>query len=674
MELIFIYIKNYRTFQDQAIYLTNKFQVSVDEQGIKIVKNENYQKIFPDHITNVNVILGKNASGKTSLLNLVGDRMCFRPDVEAERYSEDYIMKRSLEGEEKDEYFFIYHLKNNLYKEGIFLLEGNISSFKNLICEGGHPLEFYDSFRNGQWKLIECILQEGRLHYHNHVESKNKLEYKQHHYKSTRGEVILYFENKKAETVLKNYDDRVFFDENCYSLGRRYCKTKEDSIYKQVQLIQHSGSELYQNECYTLVLDFTPYVHKSAERDHCDVSQFCEFIETWEILDQLKFLLLATDLCYLCKYTDHICSGFCKPRVSPVDVIQNNCILLWGKTQWDKSPEESIKMCNETLNYIYNSVVAFYDKVNNNETFYNSFLKRVALIRKTQEVITTLSLECQQADADITFLRMVLKIKFSKKTDLASFEEFFTVIKDNYHDWDDSNFPVPCHEVFPVVEFLSEGEMTFLSYFTAIKEQIEQFTNGKEYYILLLDEIEQSMHPEMCRRFLNDLMKFLKNYPNKTFQIIISSHSPFLISDLPCSSVIRLKKNDGASIALCNKASAPTFGQNIHTILKNDFFLSHTCGEYALSMMKKIATFLDENNHGVEKFLQDEFNITIKEEEGLVFFQSFIGEIGEPLVKNALEIKLENWKKNTISADDRIKELEEELTKLKMQRDSVVDT
>ena len=55
------------------------------------------------------------------------------------------------------------------------------------------------------------------------------------------------------------------------------------------------------------------------------------------------------------------------------------------------------------------------------------------------------------------------------------------------------------------------------------------------------------MHPEWQRTFLKDLISFVnKTFQSNRIQIVLTSHSPFLISDLPKESVILLEEKWGS--------------------------------------------------------------------------------------------------------------------------------
>ena len=114
--------------------------------------------------------------------------------------------------------------------------------------------------------------------------------------------------------------------------------------------------------------------------------------------------------------------------------------------------------------------------------------------------------------------------------------------------------------------------------------------------MLFLDEADLTLHPEWQRRLIHVLTAALPLiYPNscaKDMQLILSTHSPLLLGDIPRENICYLGGDSGGNI---NTASEGTFGQNIHTILKDSFFLDNgTIGEFAASRINTIASRLEE--------------------------------------------------------------------------------
>lgn len=61
MELIYIWIDKYRTFNNTGVSLSDKFKVQYDFEKNTIIIKENpyFYNIFPDNILNVSAILEK---------------------------------------------------------------------------------------------------------------------------------------------------------------------------------------------------------------------------------------------------------------------------------------------------------------------------------------------------------------------------------------------------------------------------------------------------------------------------------------------------------------------------------------------------------------------------------------------------------------------------------------
>lgn len=74
------------------------------------------------------------------------------------------------------------------------------------------------------------------------------------------------------------------------------------------------------------------------------------------------------------------------------------------------------------------------------------------------------------------------------------------------------------------------GEDTILDMFKLLQEIPEQS-------LLIIDEVENSLHPQAQRRFIKFLIKCTKR---KRLQIILSTHSPFVLDELPPISRIML--------------------------------------------------------------------------------------------------------------------------------------
>lgn len=97
------------------------------------------------------------------------------------------------------------------------------------------------------------------------------------------------------------------------------------------------------------------------------------------------------------------------------------------------------------------------------------------------------------------------------------------------------------------IERLSSGERQYLYMFSTYIYHILNLLSIQESHRvkyrrinLVLDEVEICFHPEYQRKFVNELLGYIKRlYMNRkaSFNIMIATHSPFILSDIPqCNS------------------------------------------------------------------------------------------------------------------------------------------
>lgn len=203
-----------------------------------------------------------------------------------------------------------------------------------------------------------------------------------------------------------------------------------------------------------------------------------------------------------------------------------------------------------------------------------------------------------------------LIINIDKNSYIEEINEFIIATIDEVSINDLTNNTYAFYNFFDYsISHLSDGEAAYLGIFSGLYEQIKTLANDKEKYILTFDEPEIRMHPELARNFINSLIEFLGSIreKNQSFQIIIATHSPLLLSDIPKENIVFLEKeNNIAPDGLANKCivskkeeKVNTFGQNIHLLFKNSLFVDSTIGEFArrkINALIKAVSGEDENN------------------------------------------------------------------------------
>lgn len=129
---------------------------------------------------------------------------------------------------------------------------------------------------------------------------------------------------------------------------------------------------------------------------------------------------------------------------------------------------------------------------------------------------------------------------------------------------------------------LSSGEKQMLNVIGAVIYHLHNIDSGKIYKTvnIILEEIELYFHPEYQRQIVNRLIRQIKGekLPNMdAVNILFVTHSPFILSDIPKGNVLFLREGNPDTSMQEN-----TFGANIHSLLKNGFFLPNLpMGEFA---------------------------------------------------------------------------------------------
>lgn len=122
----------------------------------------------------------------------------------------------------------------------------------------------------------------------------------------------------------------------------------------------------------------------------------------------------------------------------------------------------------------------------------------------------------------------------------------------------------------------------------------------KENILLLLDEIDLYMHPQWQRTIVNALIEDVKEifWGENNVQIIITTHSPIILSDIPKANTIFLKRDGKHCMIDSNENHKETFGNNVHTLFLDSFFLDEkgTMGEFAEKKINNIIKILRRGN------------------------------------------------------------------------------
>lgn len=266
------------------------------------------------------------------------------------------------------------------------------------------------------------------------------------------------------------------------------------------------------------------------------------------------------------------------------------------------------------------------------------------------------------------FLKLYASLKstaFTEKADYITDDDKVIegLVFELYND-EGNNFLVENYEAFfsgtDIFRFswyeLSSGEysmLTLFSRFNITEYELEK----KDNIIILIDEGDLYFHPQWQKDWIFYFIELVNIIFDADIQLILTTHSPFILSDIPATNVTFMSKD--INTGFLGLGSNRTFAGNIVELFTNSFFLQDgLVGKFAKYKINIFTEFLLTSKPHVLK-------------ERSNYISKFIDSIGEPLVRNKLQeifnSRLEIY--NTISINERIAKLEEEIQLLKTMRE-----
>ena len=181
---------------------------------------------------------------------------------------------------------------------------------------------------------------------------------------------------------------------------------------------------------------------------------------------------------------------------------------------------------------------------------------------------------------------------------------------------------------------MSTGEGNLIEIFSQLYSYLLKHEKSGEDIILLVDELETGMHLEWSRRLIKILIDNLSGIledegKGRKIQLIFTTHSPYMLSDIKPGNVIMLEKNQETGYSE-GKVLQNTFAKNIQEIMKENL-IDNIYGDFALAKINSMIDRLngEEKQEGNEEELLKEIHL-----------------ISEPILRNKL-LEMYDKKYNT---------------------------
>jgi len=538
MKLVYMWIEDFRGMTNLGLNFYHKFRFEFDGKdklNFKLINNTNYvDKYYPTN-EYYNILVGKNGSGKSSVLDLL-----YNGVNDTKKYNKFFAIFFDSENNE----FSYYGIKlEKPIKEGV-----NNVSIKNIHFDK-IPLNFLDirNYSNiyKQLNSTNDIFQEKLLISDDVKQNEclNKI--------LNRLKNILAPENLKffSDTVYKNLQTCMRHEFFKKFLLNYYFYKKLQYLDKEIQLpkffymkLNFPSKKYYENifqdikndypKIYNAILKLYHYVVYNDKLDFFEKIKIFYFIYMCE-----KYIYFSTNKNIFIETLQQI------RFVDVVNALKKNFINNFVETILQNSRNK----------LIFNPFNEFL--------ILNDFILGIKNSKyKNLSNVLVFNLEEQSK-----YIHNIIG-------NVSSYEQIF-ILGQNYIEFDFD-------------PLLSSGHKQIFKIFNYILEGIKKLENKMDSYsrdiLLTLDEPDNNLHYEWQRNFIKWLSIFLSQFEDINFQVLITTHSAFMLSDIPKENIIALDKRD------TKKLQNSTLAQNLFVLLNDEFFIDSFLGGYVTEKLKEI--------------------------------------------------------------------------------------
>ena len=661
LELVFFYINqaSSKFIEKTGFNFSANYNFYVEYIDGKYVLKQNVCKnLLPTDffdrqkcITNITAVVGENGSGKTTLLTMLSDYYGSVKDQNHDSVYDNYFAEKY----EEDKTLAIY------LEESELVCYHNIDNFGN---EAG---------------IKECYLQQGSAELADIVRNNKSFEniskicvsnsmYAPEDGVSTHESISKISLNVNSLKTLKS----IFYKKKCreetFCVGGYYeiqdivCNAKKTNEFQQIldmlylQYVNESNIEsmFVKNIVGTLEIKFQTVIKLLEDRykgfteekrnDLSLIKYFKEMVN--KRLSGFDFNLMKTDI-FVVIYINLLYELLVYRRITECD------------------GEQSINNKEELVKYITNAI---NELLRQNDSYAGIFQENLQEIQEYESVLENCRMyPCSLPLSDLAYVSY-------KEVEHGSeaYNQFLKLIKKSVYE---RKYSYVLRYIDIGGVRLASGERALLNFFSWIHmvPYFNYISNDvveslRENVLLLIDEIDLYCHPLWQQKLLNYLIEEIKaEYSDKKVQIIFTTHSPIVLSDMPRSNVIFLKREKDKCHIDKEDNHEETFGANIYKLFDDAFFLGEKgqIGEFARGKIQAIIDKIKPDMRNMEEVIYP----SLKEEE-IRSLEQQIALVGEKIIKDKLYEMLYKCKYNSLDLrQKKIKIYEEKIKRLQNEEE-----
>lgn len=645
MELVFVWIKKYYHIENVGFNFNpiHRFKYHNEENILEYSKNNNIpENIFKQggngEISNITAVVGNNGAGKTTLLDFILENLV--------------VLKNGLKTDsviviKDDEKFQFYHYYSTEWEqEKQIILQCKPELKQNFQVDSRNCLINRIRYEEILEKMasISCMDKVHFVYYSNTFDSRYYLAKKSWKISDISTIGLLNMQPNRNYNIAeynRKYDVAEYlmkgFISNGGELEDKNLMYFYSEFHSQIKFI----TSYRESNSYILPFGLPTEVNVQFADLKNLKDEYCSMLES-EIINNIL------DIFFEKNYSDELEDKNC---IFIQKIIKCCFLLIIGDFRY-----EIINRQNE-INQIQNIEKAFnhFDPKNFTVQYFEKCLEKLDnyLNYDRRYIIKPYIEFIKWIEINLRKIGDFNKIEHNSFTIPTKSDNTFIGIQEFFNEY---------QKVARVRSFLnftwglSTGENTLLSMYARFFKTVDSINNEyrltgldndskNKYYknaLILIDEFDLTFHPEWQQKILDYFLKYITDiYGECQIQIIFTTHSPIILSDMPKSNVIFMKKTEKGLEVEDYKNHMETFGANISTLFYDSFFMKKgSIGQFAKRKIDSIISAVKPSlsNDGVVCDYPTEYEILDKLNlENIEQVYSLIDFIGEPVVKRKLQ-------------------------------------
>lgn len=611
IELLYLYVgENNTSVKNVDICFSHEYEIEYYEKSLKIKKKDyQYKGFYGEYVKSCSLIVGKNGSGKTTLLNFLGllsDNLNKYYNLRNRTLNKLKTSKVKSDCNDFGCWFALYIVDNQFYMEGYnFKRLFGYNSFNNEIIKKNFSL-FID------YDFSENMMQITKM---SNSYSTTNVDF--FYYKKMYESIVSDFENTNKSDLY--HEDRPDQDYTIRLNRREIMSAGVNNIYKLFKNDKDLLFDQYFANKSKIVFEINRFAYKDSKQFNKIIESEFNFSTTKQ--QKTSKEIFISNLYYSLAFG--LWNAYFRRNAEKDNVECKVTNILTGS----RFKERDIAL------YYLNSING-NDNVTNIPNYVGYLDRYVKLLKGVDEIYflnsSTIEFPLIQHNSSIQEL-------LDFYCNLSGEESLREVVSLKYTN-------------------LSSGEHEYIEVFGSLMKVLSEINPNTECKsrILLLDEPDRTFHPEWISNYIFKLTEILNHYGEESgisFQVIITTHSPFMVSDI-LKEDIYIIKNENEYKKIINAEYG--FASNYYDIMEDTFFLTNSVGEFARNKIENINTQINKAQNINE----------------LIDLKKIINAISDIYLKNILstrynqKIKKISNNEDKLLMEERISEMKEELKNL----------